>query len=63
MLCNHDQKEILENAVAILKRAELRKAKDIGTDALRKQVFQRKKDFNEVKRLTYELEEHLKRAA
>ena len=32
MLYNHDQKEILENAVGILKRAELRKAKDIGTD-------------------------------
>jgi transitional endoplasmic reticulum ATPase len=63
MLYNHDQKEVLENAVAILKRAELRKAKDIGTDALRKQVFQRKKDYNEVKRLTSEVEEQLKRAA
>ena len=63
MLYNHDQKEILENAVGILKRAELRKAKDIGTDELRKQVFQRKKDYNEVKRLTSELEEQLKRAA
>jgi transitional endoplasmic reticulum ATPase len=63
MLYNHEQREILENAVAALKKAELRKEpKDANAD-LRSCAFARTKDFNEIKRLTVELEDRLDRRA
>jgi transitional endoplasmic reticulum ATPase len=61
MLYNQDQRAILENALATLKRAELRKVTDSSADILRKEAFRTKKDFNELKRLTSQLDEHLKK--
>lgn len=52
MLYNHDQRVILENSLASLKRAELRKVTDSSTDILRKETFKTKKDFSEIKKLT-----------
>jgi hypothetical protein len=63
MLYNHDQRAILENALATMTRAELRKVKDSSTDSLRKEAFRSKKDFNEIKRLTVQLDEQLKLTA
>jgi transitional endoplasmic reticulum ATPase len=63
MLYNHEQREILENAVAALKKAELRKEPKDGTADLRSCAFARTKDFNEIKRLTVELEDRLNRRA
>ena len=59
MLYNQDQRAILENALAILTRAGLRKVTDDSTEILRKEVFRPKKDFNEIKRLTSQLDELL----
>ena len=56
MLYNQDQRAILENALAILTRADLRKVTDESTEILRKEVFRPKKDFNEIKRLTSQLD-------
>jgi transitional endoplasmic reticulum ATPase len=61
MLYSQDQREILENALGAIKRAELRKEKKPGTKALEELVFQRTKDWNEIKRLTHRLEEELKK--
>ncbi|MDD1711802.1 MAG: AAA family ATPase, partial [Methanoregulaceae archaeon] len=63
MLFNHEQREILENAVAALKMAELRKEPKDDTADLRARAFARTKDFNEIKRLTLELEDRLNRRA
>lgn len=60
MLFTHDQRAILENAIAEMKRAELRKEPPETAGPLRAQVFARTKNFNEIKRLTVELEDRLK---
>ena len=60
MLYNYDQRAILENALATLARAGLKAVSDIGVDALRKETFRPKKNFNEIKRLTSQLDEQLK---
>jgi transitional endoplasmic reticulum ATPase len=61
MLYAYDQREILENALGAVKRAELRKEKKPDTKALEELVFQRTKDWNEIKRLTQRLEEELRK--
>ena len=61
MLYNSDQREILENAVAAIKQAELRRDSAIDPTGLRDVTFARNKDFNEIKRRTYEVEEQLKK--
>jgi transitional endoplasmic reticulum ATPase len=63
MLFNHEQREILENAVAALKMAELRREPKEDTADLRARAFARTKDFNEIKRLTLGLEDRLNRRA
>ena len=60
ILYNQDQRTILEDAVAAVKRAELRKDKEIDTVELRTVTFARIKDFNEIKRLTSRLEDEIK---
>ncbi|HOT03552.1 MAG TPA: CDC48 family AAA ATPase [Methanolinea sp.] len=60
ILYNQEQRTILENAVAALKQAELRKDREFDTRALREETFRRKKDWNEIKRLTHGLEEELR---
>ncbi len=60
MLFTHDQRAILENAVAEMKRAELRKEPPETVEPLRTQVFARTKNFSEIKRLTNELEDRLR---
>jgi transitional endoplasmic reticulum ATPase len=57
MLYNQEQRTILENALAAIKMAELKKSKDKNVLNLRAEVYKRKKDFNEIKKLTYKLEE------
>lgn len=59
MLYNQEQRTILENALAAIKMAELKKSKDKNILKLRAEVYKRKKDFNEIKKLTYKLEEAL----
>jgi len=59
MLYGSDQREILENALGVVKRSELRKEKNSEAQALEELVFRRTKDWNEIKRLTHRLEEHL----
>jgi transitional endoplasmic reticulum ATPase len=61
MLYNSDQREILENAVAALKQAELRRDSTADIAGLRDITFARTKDFNEIKRRTSEVEEQLKK--
>ena len=61
LLYNQEQRTILENAVAALKQAELRKDRQYDTEGLRGKAFQRVKDWNEIKRLTSLLEEELQR--
>lgn len=57
MLYNQEQRAVLENGAAALKRAELAKVPVSGTKELYTQVFvQRTKDFNEIKRLTFTVE-------
>lgn len=60
LLYNQEQRTILENAVAALKQAELRKDKEYETAPLRDQTFRRTKDWNDIKRLTHRLEEELR---
>jgi transitional endoplasmic reticulum ATPase len=60
MLYSGDQKEILENALGTVRRAELMKEREKGTRDLRALVFSRTKDWNEIKRCTHRLEEELK---
>jgi transitional endoplasmic reticulum ATPase len=62
MLYTQDQREVLENALGAIKRAELRKEKRPDTSELDTLVFQRTKDWNEIKRLTHRLEEELRKA-
>jgi transitional endoplasmic reticulum ATPase len=59
MLYSFDQREILENALGAIKRAELRKEKGPDTTKLQELVFQRTKDWNEIKRLTNRVEQEL----
>jgi len=59
MLYNQEQRTILENALAAIKRAELKKSKEKSIVILRTEVYKGKKDFNEIKKLTHELEEAL----
>ncbi len=61
MLYNQDQRTILENGVSALKRAELKGESDAVTTKLREAVFRRTKDWNEIKRLTHEREQHLEK--
>jgi transitional endoplasmic reticulum ATPase len=63
MLYTQDQREILENALGAVKRASLRMDKKPDTMTLETLVFSRAKDWNEIKRLTHQLEEELKRTA
>lgn len=60
MLYNQDQRTILENAAAAIRRAGLQREKEIDTADLRAATFGRTKDFNEIKRLTSRLEDELK---
>jgi transitional endoplasmic reticulum ATPase len=62
MLYSSDQREILENALGAVKRAELRREKKPDTRELEELVFQRTKDWNEIKRLTRRLEDELQNA-
>jgi transitional endoplasmic reticulum ATPase len=62
MLYSSDQREILENALGAVKRAELRREKKPDTRELEELVFQRTKDWNEIKRLTHRLEDELQNA-
>ena len=59
MLYNQEQRTILENALAAIKRAELKKSKEKCIVILRTEVYKGKKDFNEIKKLTHELEQAL----
>ncbi len=59
MLYNQDQREILENALATLTRAGLRKVMDNSVLTLREETFRTKKDFTEIIRLTSQLDEQL----
>ena len=59
MLYNQEQRTILENALAAIKMAELKKSKDKNVPMLREEVYKRKKDFNEIRKLTDSLEEVL----
>lgn len=60
MLYNQDQRTILENAAAAIRRAGLQREKKIDTTDLQAATFGRTKDFNEIKRLTSRLEDELK---
>jgi len=59
MIFSQDQREVLEHAAGVIKRAELRMkdAKEIGD--LRTALFRRAKDFGEIKKLTENLEKVL----
>ncbi|MDD1715800.1 MAG: AAA family ATPase, partial [Methanolinea sp.] len=59
MLYNQEQRTILENAVSMLRQAELAKESGDDSAALRNAVFSRVKEWNEIKRLTARLEEDL----
>ena len=63
MLYPQDQREILEEALGAIKRAELRREEKPDTQPLETLVFSRTKDWNEIKRLTHQLEEELKKTA
>ncbi|HNQ29846.1 MAG TPA: CDC48 family AAA ATPase [Methanolinea sp.] len=60
ILYNQEQRTILENAVAAMKQAELRRDGEYDTRGLREQTYRRVKDWNEIKRLTQGLEEELR---
>lgn len=60
LLYNQEQRTILENAVAAIRQAELRKDREHDTGTLRDHTFRRTKDWNEIKRLTHQLEEELR---
>jgi len=66
MMLNLEQQKILENAAAVVKRAEIKMlgSAEKGelkrhTDDLRKQIFGRQKDFKEIQKMTKKLEEIL----
>ena len=63
MLYPQDQREILENALGAITRATLRRAEKPDTQALETLVFSRTKDWNEIRRLTSQLEEELTKTA
>ena len=63
MLYNQEQREILEEALGAIKRATLRREEKPDTQPLETLVFSRTKDWNEIKRLTHQLEEELKKTA
>ncbi len=60
LLYNQDQREILENALGAIKRAGLRREGKPDTGQLETLVFSRTKDWNQIKRLTHQVEEELK---
>jgi transitional endoplasmic reticulum ATPase len=60
LLFSQEQRTVLENAVAALKQAELRRGKVFDTADLRSAVYRRQKDWNEIKQLTARLEEDLR---
>jgi transitional endoplasmic reticulum ATPase len=63
MLCNQEQRDILEHAVVVLKRAGLagKKADAAAVKALRDSTFAQKKDFPSISRKTEEVENLLNR--
>ena len=63
MLYNQDQRTVLEHAVSIIKRSGLMAAKadPAAVDELRKQTFQRKKDFATIKKQAEALEEQMEK--
>ncbi|NYT16548.1 MAG: CDC48 family AAA ATPase [Methanomicrobiales archaeon] len=63
MLYNQEQREILEEALGAIKRATLRREEKPDTHTLETLVFSRTKDWNEIKRLTHQLEGELKKTA
>ncbi|HON81003.1 MAG TPA: CDC48 family AAA ATPase [Methanoregulaceae archaeon] len=63
LLYNQDQREILESALGAIKRAALRRGAKPDTGTLEGLVFSRTKDWNEIKRLTHQVEEELKKTA
>jgi transitional endoplasmic reticulum ATPase len=62
MLYSSDQREVLENALGAVKRAGLRKEKGDAAKTLEDLVFQRNKDWTEIKKQTDRLEEDLRKA-
>jgi transitional endoplasmic reticulum ATPase len=61
MLYNQDQRTVLEHAVSVIKRTGLMAAKvdPAAVDELRRQTFQRKKDFAAIKKQAESVEEHI----
>jgi transitional endoplasmic reticulum ATPase len=62
MLYSSEQRDILENALGAVRRAGLRKEKGPDAKTLEDLVFQRTKDWNEIKNQTGRLEEELRKA-
>jgi transitional endoplasmic reticulum ATPase len=62
MLYTSEQREILENALGAVKRAGLRKEKSTEAKALEGLVFQRTKDWSDIKKQTDRLEAELRKA-
>ncbi|MCE5298832.1 MAG: CDC48 family AAA ATPase [Methanoregulaceae archaeon] len=60
MLYSGEQREILESAMGAVRRTELRKENVQDTGDLKALVFARKKDWNEIKKLTHRLGEEPK---
>jgi transitional endoplasmic reticulum ATPase len=59
MIYNQEQREVLEYAVGVIKRAELRSKGTANTKDLRSAMYKRMKDFGEIKKLTERLEKLL----
>jgi transitional endoplasmic reticulum ATPase len=61
MLYNQDQRTVLEHAASLIKRSNIMAAKvdPAAVDELRKQTFQRKKDFAMIKKQAEALEEQM----
>ena len=61
MLYNQDQRTVLEHAASLIKRSNIMAAKSdpAAVDELRKQTFQRKKDFAMIKKQAEALEEQM----
>jgi transitional endoplasmic reticulum ATPase len=63
MLYNQDQRTVLEHAVSVIKRSGIVavKADPAAVDELRKQTFQRKKDFALIKKQAEAMEEQVEK--
>lgn len=59
MIFSQDQRQVLENATGIIKRAELRAKDAKEIQELRTAIYKRSKDFPEIKKLTEKLEKLL----